>query len=547
MGRTPGIPPAPISILSGTRLQTDKAGIYTLRIVGHPFDKDDFLMTAPSRSMSRLGLLLAFGLAWFSPAFAHASGWLESFPEATARATREGKPILVQFTGSDWCHWCRVLDAEVFNTPHFKNWAQERVVLLLLDFPRRKKLPPALQAQNRALVQHYGVQGYPTVLFLTPDGTKIGESGYRKGGPRNWIAEAESILDTAPVIRPQIQTPPLATAPHTATPDHTLQAPAAAAANTLAQRTAHARANSAAVQTRLRPDPEAAGIIPPAATTVPPTRLQESYIRAEAIAFRHRIPLLVVLYPQGGERGHGAHIVKEMDTILSHPSVAQASQQHLAVVRLSLPLQGTDRVIWNSVSRQHGIGDTAVALLDPDGKLLHLEHAGRIRADSFLRGIQPYIPAAPITRESIRPQTPTQDRATRTPAAIPVYEGGWLEDFEQARATAHALNRPMLVDFTGSDWCGWCVRLTEEIFSTPEFMAYARNRYVLVKLDYPRFKEQSAALQQQNAALAQHYDIQSFPTVLLMHADGTPQQRLGYVSGGPQAFFHRLESVSAMR
>lgn len=463
---------------------------------------------------------------------AHASEWHLSFPDATAQAAREGKPILVHFTGSDWCRWCHVLEQEVFDTPHFKAWAENRVVLLVLDFPRKKKLPPALHKQNQALAQHYGIQGYPTVLLLTPNGTKIGESGYRRGGPANWIAEAEAILDTAPVTAPQ-RAAPVASTPTTGDSAWHPHAPTAAA-TTLAHRTARARASNATTHAAAE-----------ARAHAPATRLQETYIRAEAISFRHRVPLLVALHPHSPEATVPERTLREMNAILTHPSVARASQSDMTVVHLRLPLQGTDRVIWNSVARKHGIQSTAVALLDPDGNLLHLANGDHLQADAFLRGIQPYLPAAHGASPEGNATAHTRPAAHFTDTR-PAQRGEWLEDFAQAQDIARALKRPLLVDFTGSDWCGWCTRLKEEVFSTPTFTAYAQRHFVLVQLDFPRLKEQPAALRQQNAALARHYEIQSFPTVLLLHPDGTPLQRMGYVPGGPEAFLHRLESAFAM-
>ncbi len=120
--------------------------------------------------------------------------WYTSFDEALSESKTSGKPLLVDFTGSDWCHWCIVLKDEVFSQPEFKRWAHKNVVLLELDFPHSKPLPKPLRQQNERLAVKYGVQGYPTVLFLDSHGVAFGRSGYMEGGAKNWIAEADKIL-----------------------------------------------------------------------------------------------------------------------------------------------------------------------------------------------------------------------------------------------------------------------------------------------------------------------------------------------------------------
>jgi len=97
-----------------------------------------------------------------------AEGWLTSYNEAVSQAKKTGKPIMVDFTGSDWCGWCIRLHGEVFDKPEFKKWAAKNVVLLELDYPHQKPQPKALKEQNDKLMRKYGsvVEGFPTVLLL---------------------------------------------------------------------------------------------------------------------------------------------------------------------------------------------------------------------------------------------------------------------------------------------------------------------------------------------------------------------------------------------
>jgi protein disulfide-isomerase len=108
------------------------------------------------------------------------------------------------FTGSDWCGWCIRLKKEVFNYPEFEAWTKDNVVLVELDFPRRKTIDPKILNQNRELARIFGVSGYPTVWFVNPQKLdtnklnfiKLGKLGYLAGGTNKWISTAEIFLNT---------------------------------------------------------------------------------------------------------------------------------------------------------------------------------------------------------------------------------------------------------------------------------------------------------------------------------------------------------------
>src|SRR5688572_1046208 len=96
----------------------------------------------------------------------------------------------------------------------------------------------------------------------------------------------------------------------------------------------------------------------------------------------------------------------------------------------------------------------------------------------------------------------------------------WHTDLGAAQAKAYAENRFVLVNFTGSDWCSWCVRLKDEVFSKPEFERFAGNHLVLVEVDFPRRKPQNPAQKQANKALAEKYFVQGYPTVVVLNSKG---------------------------
>lgn len=120
--------------------------------------------------------------------------WHESYAEAQAEAAQTGRPILANFTGSDWCGWCIRLEDEVFATPQFSDWAKQNVVLLKLDYPRKTRPSPEIREQNSRLAKQYEIRGYPTILFLDADGNIISQYGYDSGGPEPWIGNANQML-----------------------------------------------------------------------------------------------------------------------------------------------------------------------------------------------------------------------------------------------------------------------------------------------------------------------------------------------------------------
>ena len=121
-------------------------------------------------------------------------------------------------------------------------------------------------------------------------------------------------------------------------------------------------------------------------------------------------------------------------------------------------------------------------------------------------------------------------------------ESTWLTDLPKAEAQAKSEGKIVLMDFTGSDWCGWCIKFKKEVLDTPEFQAYAAKNVVLVELDYPHKKVQSDDLKKANAALKGEYDIHGFPTLVVLDKNGKEIGRqVGYAEGGPKAFIAQLE------
>ena len=122
-------------------------------------------------------------------------------------------------------------------------------------------------------------------------------------------------------------------------------------------------------------------------------------------------------------------------------------------------------------------------------------------------------------------------------------ESGWSTDYKNSQEKAKADHKLVLLNFTGSDWCGWCIQLDKEVFSKPEFAEYAAKNLVLVELDFPRRKELSDAVKRQNMELAAQFQIQGFPTIIVLNGDGQKVGELGYIPGGASAFIAELEKL----
>lgn len=269
-------------------------------------------------------LVLMFALVLsVSPALA-SEGWLTDFAAAQAAAKEKNVPILVDFSGSDWCGWCIRLDEEVFSQPEFKSYAADNLVLFMADFPRKKKLDEATVKQNTELRDKFQVRGYPTVVLLDAGGNELARTGYQKGG--------------------------------------------------------------------------------------------------------------------------AAAYVEHLKSLLSPPEPSEA-------------------------------------------------------------------------------------------------EGSWLTDFAAAQAAAKEKNVPILADFSGSDWCGWCVKLDQEVFSQEAFQNWSKDNVVMFLADFPQAKPQSAELKKQNKELAEKYGIEGFPTVLLLDAEGNVLQQTGYQAGGAEKYVEHLKEL----
>jgi protein disulfide-isomerase len=139
--------------------------------------------------------------------------WLTDLSKAQAQAKTEGKFVLVNFTGSDWCGWCIKLRKEVLLKAEFGDYAKTNLVLVEVDFPKRKPQPAALQNTNRKLAEQFQVQSFPTLVVLDGRGTRVGLVNYSNGGPKPFLAELEKVIHPPPDSLPAKATAKAAAGP----------------------------------------------------------------------------------------------------------------------------------------------------------------------------------------------------------------------------------------------------------------------------------------------------------------------------------------------
>jgi len=127
----------------------------------------------------------------------------------------------------------------------------------------------------------------------------------------------------------------------------------------------------------------------------------------------------------------------------------------------------------------------------------------------------------------------------------------WHTDMSKASEISMKENKPMFLFFTGSDWCGWCIRLQKEVFKTPEFIKWAKENVVLVELDFPRKNNQTEEVKSQNAQLQQQLQVRGYPTVWFVSAAKTAEAKVnlnalgssGYVAGGPKVWIDGANQI----
>ncbi|MHA3789773.1 thioredoxin family protein [Flavobacterium hauense] len=134
---------------------------------------------------------------------------------------------------------------------------------------------------------------------------------------------------------------------------------------------------------------------------------------------------------------------------------------------------------------------------------------------------------------------------------IEAQEAEWHTDLNKAMAISTKSKKPLFLFFTGSDWCGWCMKLQKEVFKTPEFAKWAKDNVVLVELDFPKRTPQADEIKQQNAQLNSFFQVRGYPTVWITDVkknkegkvEFAPRGSSGYVAGGPSTWLEGANKI----
>lgn len=137
--------------------------------------------------------------------------------------------------------------------------------------------------------------------------------------------------------------------------------------------------------------------------------------------------------------------------------------------------------------------------------------------------------------------------------SLQAQEAEWHTDLNKAMSLSDKSKKPLFLFFTGSDWCGWCMKLQKEVFKTPEFAKWAKENVILVELDFPRKSTQTDEMKMQNAQLNNFFKVRGYPTVWITDVskakDGkvqfAPRGSSGYVAGGPSAWLDGANKIMA--
>lgn len=156
--------------------------------------------------MKRLTFFLATCLMVVSSVASAAVQWETNYDHAVAQAKASSKPLVLLFTGSDWCGWCIKLENEALGTPEFASAVGDQFIFVKLDFPMKTSLPKEIATQNSNLKDRFGVKGFPTVIVLDSNENQIGMTGYQPGGGASYAKHLMKMVSSHSIYEKKMNT-----------------------------------------------------------------------------------------------------------------------------------------------------------------------------------------------------------------------------------------------------------------------------------------------------------------------------------------------------
>ena len=444
--------------------------------------------------------------------------WFVNWDKALAEARKTNKALFLLNTGSDWCGWCKRLKADVLDTPEFAKFASQKLVLVYLDSPSRNPLGKAQKAHNRLIVKSLPFGGgVPHVLVMNAKGEKLGAIGGGGMKAEPYLEKLRGILSE----RGEAVKGEKAKLLFTDGYEKTAAAIAAARAALPPVTTNDFKAvltGVAVVDGNRRYKHDDAVFVPPE------TELEVPF--GKTVLFR-------VEYDFPKEKEYGARVWVRDEAFAD-------GKRH------SWSFGSNPSGLYNGKGVAYGF----LSLLDRGKACKLVSVAIRTNTDPELDDY-PHgwkIATVPVSLDFKEKDGDSADseEVADAPAVSKSVPKGWTEDFEAARQQAAKEGKLILIDFSGSDWCGWCKKMDEEVFSQDRFVREVTKKFVLVMVDSPRDKSMLSALaRKQNQKLTEKYEVRGFPTVVIVNPDGEKvKSHSGYRKGGPQGYIKYLRELT---
>jgi thioredoxin-related protein len=441
--------------------------------------------------------------------------WFVNWDKALAEAKKTGKALFLLNTGSDWCGWCKRLKADVLDKPEFAEFAEKNLVLVYLDSPSRNPLGKEQRAHNRLVTKSLPFGGgVPHVLVMNAKGEKLGSIGGGGMKVEPYLEKLRGILsERGEAVKGQ-NAQRLFTDGYEKTADAIAAARAALPPVTTNDFKA-VLTGVAVVDGKRRNRHNEAVFMPPE------TKLEVPYGKTALFRVEYDFP-----------EGYGARVwVRD-----SWPREERRNSYYFG---------SNPSGLYNGKGTAYGF----LSLLDR-GKTCNLASV-KISTntdpelDDYPHGWT--IATVPVNLHfKEKEESSGSDEADNAPAVSKSVPNGWIEDFEEAKKQAAKEGKLILIDFSGSDWCGWCKKMDEEVFAQAKFVKEASKKFVLVMIDNPRDKSILSSLaRRQNSELKEKFSVSGYPTVVIANPKG---ERVGghsgYRRGGPKGYIKYLRELT---